>query len=706
MESPTDFKKRLVVPSRVDPNLAKLTDYSAYSSPNQMTITSYQSNSATPGSFCSWTVPLNVSPNGVLSKDMYVRYQMDVTLTRAEDNSTNGWSANPLSCLCDPLGIPLYVDPDNPASGPSIVTEADGIQAWDNSPAINSLCSWPLQRSSKNINLSFNGTAVSTNIQDILPLMESLYSDDQYLNSNVSTSPVLRDAAPNFNMLLGKQKNPMLRYPDQSANIESRASLKYVVLPINRSRTSVTVRCYVTEKLLCSPLATNTMESEMVGFLNISNLLLQINLSGDLSTVWSCNGVEIPPVAASAGPPITYSPSNQYTLANSVVYAGIPNTRQLGPKPTSISYTFVGGSVQLLLQQYTAPSFVPIEGKYWYPYNQYIVNNGQTFALTRDYQNVPGPSFSISGVPKWLAIYLKPTDASAYQPNSQYALINKVTLTIGNQSGILSNSDSEWLYYLSQQSGSLLSYPEFSQYYGSVNFFDLSKVIPLNDSVMVGENGSLTFQCMVSAAMSPFVKADDGSTIASKNFQIFYIFGYEALMGIDTNGSVSTYQNILTAQDKADLQVGALEEYTKAMPASGGMVTGGSFYSNLKARLVSFLRPRVAKLKAISDKFAPKVLSTLDTWGDVIPKGFSDGVRNVTESIQDAINDAHQAVGEGIGFAALVAMLLKRYGPGILEKVIKYLQDRGIVNAQGSGFTTGGNIGMNTGIGGRRLLLR
>ncbi len=700
MDNIEDFKKRLVVPSRVDPNLCKLTDYSAYASPNQMTITSYQSNSASPGSFINYTIPLNVSPNGVLSKDMYLRYELDVTLTRQEDNSANGWSRDAGSCLCDPLGILLTVP---------VTTEGEGVQAWESSPALNSLTSWPLQRSSKNINIQFNGTNISTNTADYLPLYESLLSDDQYLNSNVSTCPVLRDAAPNFNMLLGKSKNPMLRYADNTANIESRAAIKYVVLPTGRSRTSVTVRCFVTEKLLCSPLATNNMESELCGFLQVNSLILQLNLSSDLSTIWSCNGVQVPPVATAPGPPITSPPSNQYTDSNNAIYAGVANPNQFGPRPDNISYSFVGGSVQLMLQQYTAPSYIPIEGKYWYPYNQIIVNNGQTFALTRDMQSIPGPSFSISGVPRFLAIYMKPTVESAYQPNSQYAIINKVNLVIGGMSGLLSNSDNQWLYYLSQQSGSLLSYPEFSQYYGSVCFFDLSKVINLGDNLMVGQQGSLTFQAQIMAAMSPYVKDDNGGTIASKNFQIFYVFLYEALLSIDSNGSAATYQNILTSQDKSDLMVDVLSEYTNTL-AQNGTVVGGSFYSNMVGRLKNFLRPRIAKLKQISDKFAPRVLSTLDTWDGIIPKGISDGVRNVTESISEGIADAHKLVGEGIGFSALVAFLLKKYGPSILEKVIKYLQERGIVNSSGSGFTTGsgrgGNLGPQTGLGGRRISLR
>jgi hypothetical protein len=705
MDNIADFKKRLVVPSRVDPNLCKLTDYNAYASPSQMTITSYQSNSASPGSFINWTVPLNVSPNGVLSKDIYVRYQMDVTLSRVEDNTANtGWS-NGDNCNVDCLGIPLYVDPlapPGPGNGPSIVTEADGVQAWLNSPAINSLCSWPLQRASKNINIQFNGCNISTNTADYLPLYESLLSDDQYLNSYVSTSPVLRDGAPNFEMLFGKSKNPMNRYAENSANLESRSCIKYVVLPTGRSKSQVTVRCFVTEKLLCSPLATNAMESELCGFINTNNLILQMNLSGDLSTVWSCNAkIQSPPVNSSA----------QYTPASNAAYvAATPLYTAMGPPPSTISYSFVGGSVQLLLQQYTVPSYIPVEGKFWYPYNQIIVNNGQTFALTRDFQNIPGPSFSIQGVPRYLCLYMKPTTESAYQPNSQYALINKVNMVIGGQSGILSNSDSEWLYYLSQQSGSLLSYPEFSQYYGSMCFFDLAKVINLNDSVIVGQQGSLTFQAQITAAMSPFVKADDGVTdVLVKNYNLYYIFMYEALLSIDSNGVAQSYTNILTAQDKSDLMVDALETYTNTL-AQNGTVQGGSFYSNMIGKVRNFLRPRIAKLREISQKFAPKVLSTLDTWGDVLPQKFSDGVRNVTESIQEAIEDAHKAVGEGIGFAALVAFLLKKYGPTILEKVIKYLQERGIVNSSGSGFTTGsgrgGNLGPSTGLGGRRISLR
>jgi hypothetical protein len=692
----SDFKKRICVPSQTDVNLAKSTEYIVYASPTQALYSTFQSNAATPSGNIQFNIPLNTSPSSILSKTMYLQYQMDVTLSRVANDATDGWSSTVgliHNSNCDPLGISLAVP---------VTTAAEGAAAWNLAPAINGLQSWPIQRSAKNITVSLNNTAISTNTADFVPIYENLFDDDEILNSYASTCPVLKDSYPSYNGVFGKQKNPLLKYVDNTCDVESRASIKYVVLPTNRSRTSVTVRAYVTEPLsMVAPLATNPVDAASVGFLNISSLYLNINMTQNMGTVWSCNAVELPPSAVVFSEP----PSNQYTSFSSPNYTTNPNINNKGPHPTSITYTFAQGSVQLLLTQYSAPDFSVIGGMYHYPFYETLINPGQPVTLTHDYQNINGPSYACGGVPHYIGIYLSPTELSAYQSSAQYGLINKASITFSNQSGILANCQSEQLFYLSQLSGSKQSWPEWSQYVGSILWLDVSKCLPLNNTMCVGMNGSFTLNVQLNAALNPLVKADDGSDIVSKSFNMQYVMLYEALFSVSADGNTYSSKNNISAQDWADVKVDALDNYVNSLSLSNGNVSGGSFYSSIRDRLRAFLKPRIVKLKAISDRFSPKILATLSQWDDVLPKKFSDGVRNVTESITEAINDADRMVGSGLPFAALMSFLLQKYGPQIWEKVKAYLQQKGIINASGSGFTSGGNIGMNTPVGGARRRL-
>ena len=690
----TEFKKRLVVNSRFDPELAKLSTYNVYTAPPQYNTVPYSSSSAVPGQLISFNIPIN-SP-GILSRDMYLKTSIDVTLSRVADNGAGGWSSAG-NCLTDCLGIPLSTP---------VATYAEGVAAWNSSQPLNALTSFAIQRQCKSASITLNGANFTTNMSDWLNLYSSVTSMDSYMNGEVSMSPNMRDCGQSFQYTQGKQKNPLQRFADSSMDVITRGgAVEYQVLPTNpdgspRSQTKVTVRVPICEKLLLQPLATNALMSEMCGFIGITNLQVQLNL-GPQNLIWSCNAFEDDGTIT----PGLFGSTN-YTISNSPVFTISPDPDYLGVPPSSIQYGFVGNSCELLLQTYSPPSFIPLSGRYFYSYDNILVNNAAPIALTTNPTLIPGQSIPLPGMPRYIAVFAKRTNPSPYQPNVT-CLIDRCNFTIGNQSGLLSNAGPEFLYAISRQAGVLNSWGEWSNSNGSMLLVDVSKSLALNDQKVVGENGSVQFQANATCRLSPYERDSSGGVQLSVDYTLTYIFMFESLMEIDydNGGAIQLYQSIITENDRRELFVTGLEDYTNSLAASGGYITGGAnWYQNIVSRVKGYLAPKVRKLKDLSDKYGQRFDKTLDVWKDNIPEGIYNSLSNASSGLQDAINQAHESLSGGMLPGVLWGMLAAKFGPKILAAVKNYLLSNGVVD--GSGRYTGKGLGPSVGIGGRRAALR
>lgn len=169
--------------------------------------------------------------------------------------------------------------------------------------------------------------------------------------------------------------------------------------------------------------------------------------------------------------------------------------------------------------------------------------------------------------------------------------------------------------------------------------------------------------------------------------------------------SIYINQSIISENDRRELFVQGIEDYTNSLAASGGYITGGAnWYQNIVSRVKSFLRPKVQKLKDLSDKYGQRFDKSLDIWKDNIPEGVYNSLSNASSGLQDAINQAHESLSGGMLPGVLWGMLAARFGPKILAAVKNYLVSNGVVD--GSGRYTGKGLGPSVGIGGRRAALR
>lgn len=657
--------KKLVIPSRSDVQMAKLNEYNAYSPPNELQLNRQTAQSATAGSSMNWNFP--VTHPGLTARDFYIEADINVTLTRATT----------LSVDYDPLGIPLAT---------SVATEALGIAAWQNSPALNALVSWPLARQSTSIAVTIGGATINTDTQHLLPVMESCFSEDKYLNSYCSSAPVLRDQYPNFGDLFGFDKSPLNRYKNSSIGTETRAGqAKYTVLAAGRTKDSVTVRCQFTEKLICQPFSSNSLESEMCGFIGISQMQIVWGLSNPLANIWSCDGWTD-------------------TAANLQRY-GLDNAASIGMAPTGVSWVFNAQPV-LCFQTFDIPSYIPVSGRYFYPYAnivQYPSNTTVNF-IGAAAQVVSGQSITLTGLPRYAMAYLSrsPADQTFKQPYTD-ALISDIRITIGNRTGLLSNSSVSSLYQISRDGGSQLSFPEFSQYFGSVVVIDIAKSLPLGDNLVVGERGSYQFKLDCTASRSAFDRADDSNVVPpvvpNATYYLNYVFFFEALLVVDMDngGAMDTLQSVISELDKIEIMDEKFLHYTNTLVASAGLSGGGFSLSNLASKVKSFLKPYVAKVQEYSDRYGPGVQLGLTAASlanpalAVLPAGV--GIART------ALSMLNKYLGSGMSESQAKQQFHKQFGQSEGERLwLQAINDM----RMGSGLTTGGNIGPSFPIGGGR----
>ena len=678
----SDIKKRLVVPSRCDIQLAKLSEYNAYAGPNQLQLNNFSASSANAGTQLSWNIPIQ-SP-GILSKDMWIETSIIVSLTRTGVNA---------ACLRDPLGI---LSAGGAAWQTDVDTDAKGQAAWESSLALNALVSWPLQRQSKNCSIILNSASVTTDLQSVLPVMESCFSEDEYLNSYCSSAPVMRDQAPNFHMLKGGNKSPLNRYLDEAIGSSARGSTcTYTVLPTNRSNSFVSVRCDFTEKLLAQPLSSNKLDSQMPGFVNINNLQIVMSLVSDLSKIWSCDG---------------YIETADSTTTYSVDSATADN---VNVPPSTITWAF-NGTPNLLFMTYSIPSFIPVSGRYFYSYLHTLQNPSTPIALNGTSSAVFNAlSTPLPGIPRYIGIYVRKAEnlQNQFQPNT-YAIISDLRITLGNSAGLLSNSNSQFLYYISKDGGSQLSYPEHNNYYGSVMMIDVAKSLPLNDNILVGEQGTFNFKVDANVRQSVFQRGDNSKvttvpTGATNLWYMNYVFFFEGLIVVDSDngGNVQCYQSILSDLDKVELMDDKFLHYTNSLVTSSGMV-GSGFLSDVAARIKSFLKPVVAKVKDFSDRYGDYAEGALAI-ANVAGLPFAGTLHEITSDLRTGINAAHKYLGSGMPKHIVFKKLL---GMGYSEDAIdrmfkKYEQDKKLGkfgNYSGAGTTVGGALGPSFGVGGGR----
>lgn len=422
-----------------------------------------------------------------------------------------------------------------------ITTDAD-LQLGTN----DALRQLPISSITDVLTVAINGEQVSDNLGDKVHAMLTYGHRDEW-NKSLSMSA---DSPDNYQLysdwaIYGSAKNPLANYGEASA-YDPRGGFPVELVAPNR------IRCVVTEPLLLSPFFSG-LGSQEEGFVNVQQFNITFRWKSDLTKVLS---------HSSLGNAITTVDVKFYQAPEILTTFITPDLTQPIPQ------------VQVL------PYHKPQE---------YIKSSTPSALAAGASTTIVSDSIKLSQVPRKMYIFCRHArDSSNYTVADSFLAIDRLDVLWNNQSGLFSQCGPQELYEISRRNGSNLSFPQFSQYRGSVFCAEFGKDIGLLDTEAPGVQGQYTIQ----------VRATVRNSSADPFTADFYIVmlneGTYSIMENAARASLGnlTPQAVLASRESDELHYEQYED-----------LQGGRFGTKLK-NIVHKVARGIQKGSQLVDKYA------------------------------------------------------------------------------------------------------
>ena len=447
--------------------IADITDVESFgvkSGPAQSTYQQFSAVSIS-NSAISWNIQIP-SENLVLSRSLYLRATINATL------KCNG-----------PVGSGSTAGAGVPVDSPVIVWGVS--EAWQNFP-LNSLL--------LTTQCTINNTSVSTNTQDVLPMLLRM-NDNRVLNRYNSMTPSYPDCAyENYADGLYATNNPLASYNTNSydADFMPRGAFPTVigvihsvveteggpVVSTDASLIStsiydfwvITIQCTVTEPFLALSPWTNCLPNMGAGLMGVNNLSFILNLDSTckrlISTAQSNFNSET----------LVLTPSyiTSIALGTTAIPTGIQNAQLL--------FNFLS----LQDTQYAKLSTRNIVPYMEYP--RYLSNSTQNVAVNGYASSaLTSQSIQLNQIPELILICARvPMSSQTIANSSSFLTIKGIRITFNNASGLLATATQQDLYNMSAKNGSAQSFYEFGgQAYTNNTLAGSVGQIPTTGSLLV-----------------------------------------------------------------------------------------------------------------------------------------------------------------------------------------------------------------------------
>lgn len=351
-------------------------------------------------------------------------------------------------------------------SGLSFTLTATNVPAGAvamNYGATDSLQAFPLASLMTTATAQINNTAVSVNLQDILPSILRMNNSRELYRFN-STTPSLPDQAyARYADGVGSNNNPLAGYANASYDIDQVPRGSHPVsinvvhsvggVPVDASLVStnladtwvIEVSTIVAEPLFLSPFIFGDPEYNLQGLLGINNMTFTFNIDATCKRLFSSSTTFITSIALG-----TAANPNGFTSTTQI--AGVMNQ----PANPAMLLKFLS----------TQPSDL-IETKNVVPYMdfpRYLTSSSNTTPVAPQASvALTSSNLQINQIPDLFVINVrKPMSAQTIQDASVFFTINNVSINLNNQSGLLSSASSYDLWRMSVKNGSTQSWREFS----------------------------------------------------------------------------------------------------------------------------------------------------------------------------------------------------------------------------------------------------
>ena len=329
--------------------------------------------------------------------------------------------------------------------------------------ATDALQAFPLASLMTTATAQINNTAVSVNLQDILPSLLRMNNSRELYRFN-STTPSLPDQAyARYADCVGASNNPLAGYANASYDIDQTPRGSHPVsinvlhnITAGGTDTSlqstdladtwvIEISTIVAEPLFLSPFIFGDPEFNLQGLLGINNMTFTFNIDATCKRMFSSSTGFITSIALG-----TAANPNGFTSTSTI--AGVMN------QPAS--------PAMLLKFLSTQPSDL-IETKNVVPYMdfpRYLTSSANTTAVAPQASvALTSSNLQINQIPDLFVINVrKPMSQQTIQDASVFFTINNVSINLNNQSGLLSSASAYDLWRMSVKNGSTQSWREFS----------------------------------------------------------------------------------------------------------------------------------------------------------------------------------------------------------------------------------------------------
>ena len=354
-----------------------------------------------------------------------------------------------------------------------------------------SVQAFPLQSLFTTLQATINNTSVSTNYQDVFPMLTRMY-DSRMMSRWNSLTPSYPDTAyANYADSTGSNNNPLADYRNASYDIDFQprgafpiklvggtytafggSPVAFASQPVNDERDtySLVFSISVTEPFLfLSPFINNSPENQ-AGLIGINNISLVANIDQSLKRFFSTANTQVLMGASNVTPAFISS----IALGSSISQTFAPGTSQQGFAKTRLLLNFLS----LSPEQYSKISTRNVVNYMEYP--RYLTQLQNSSPIASGMQGVVSTSsIQLNQVPDLIIVAGRvPMGQQNIANTSTFLAIKNITINFNNQSGLLASATTQDLYNISVENGSAQSWYEFN---GSASINNNTNGVP--DSV-------------------------------------------------------------------------------------------------------------------------------------------------------------------------------------------------------------------------------
>jgi len=463
----SDFKTVLIEDSRI----ADITDkevFGVQSGASQSTFQQFQAVSASNSS-----IVFNVQvPSENIVIDRHLLLQTTLYFTVNINSITNGG-----------LGVPA------------------GSQAFQYG-LTDSLQAFPLNSLFTTVQSTINNVSVSSNLQDILPMLTRM-NDNRMLSRYNSLTPSYVDNQWGlYSQGVLTNSNPLASYSNNGydEDFEPRGAFPLTSLFINHynattdtfdssvisSGTSdywnIYIGVEITEPFLALSPFINCRPNQEAGLLGVNNMSFVLNVDSQCKRLFSTANTV---VNTSGNGLQSYITNIQLGTAGNTLGTAYPNAFQ----STRLLFNFLS----LQPEQYSKISTKNCVPFLDYPRYLSIQNNNNSIASNAS-TTLTAPSIQLNQIPDLILISVRvPMSSQTWSYASSFLTINNISINFNNASGLLSTATQQDLYNMSYRNGSQQSFYEFNGFAGiNNNSAGTQTLVPTIGSLLV-LNPSLDF---------------------------------------------------------------------------------------------------------------------------------------------------------------------------------------------------------------------